>query len=128
MQPSAETTAIRVQHPAAGVAVLEFVTALAGAALGRDHPQRHARDRLAGDPFGENLAWGEQRRRSVQLTIFHARDQAAAPAAGDLGAQLRVGLADLCQGVEQHNVAQRLRHTQAQGARWRAIVGYQFTQ
>ncbi|SPO55318.1 protein of unknown function [Pseudomonas sp. JV551A1] len=128
LQPRAETTSVGVEHPATGVAILEFVTAFASAAFGRHHLQRHACNGLAGDALREDLAWREQRGSRVQLAVLHARDQAAAPTTADLGTQLWVGFADPRQRFEQHHVPQRLRHAQAQGARRCAIIGHQFAQ
>ena len=63
-----------------------------------------------------------------QFAPFNLADQLAAPAGRDLGAQFRVLSAQQLQRVQQHYIADGLRHAQAQYAGGGCVGGYQLTQ
>lgn len=52
----------------------------------------------------------------------------ATPASADLRAQLRVLVGQPPKGIQQHHLADTLRHAQAQHATWCGVTGHQFAQ
>ncbi|MNZ73847.1 hypothetical protein D3C78_922750 [compost metagenome] len=128
LQTGAEAAAIGIEHPALAAALGQLAGAASGIVVGGHDHQPDPRQRGGGEAVGKPLARWEQGRHGVQLETFQTAQQGVAPAVGHLDVQLRVAVLQLLQCIEQHQVAEGLRHAQAQAAAGRRLALDQRTQ
>ncbi|MCY1546655.1 hypothetical protein D9M68_826610 [compost metagenome] len=91
LQAGAEAAAIRVEHPAARLALGQAAITLGRRAERRHHDQVHAGQRLPHQAFRKHLARRKQSGHGIQFTVLQALEQTAAPTIGHLHMQFRVG-------------------------------------
>ncbi|MCY1537931.1 hypothetical protein D9M68_734470 [compost metagenome] len=93
-----------------------------------NHAQAHAAERFGLQAVREHLARREHRHGGIQPAVLHALQQLTAPAGGHLRTQPGVVVAQPAQGIQQHQLADALRHAEAQHAAGWRVAGHQFAQ
>ncbi len=110
------------------VVAIEQASRLDGTVAGDHHAEFHAPWGRGAEFFGEHLAWRKQHHCRVQFGILRRASKWLPQPVPTCARSSAVLVGQPPKGIQQHHLADTLRHAQAQHAAWCGVTGHQFTQ